>query len=84
MQIVLAKVENTGLRDTGEFLMRDRNWFPKFEACPEPKACMWLANGKQSDVEKAMWFAAQEGWTVFVYHNERDPIRRAKLEIMEQ
>lgn len=81
MTIVLARVEEDrvivkhGRTDLGEQ--------HKFKTVPKPIACVWLLNGKESDVEKARNYAASEGYTVFCYEAERDPLGKAKRDILK-
>jgi hypothetical protein len=83
MTIVLAKVEMTAIRATGRTRFDGANYFPVFEPAPEAKACVWLNKAKQSDIAKAETFAKTEGYTVFTYSNERDPLGRAKKDVMK-
>jgi hypothetical protein len=83
--IVLAKVEMTGLRETGKFVRRDMNWFKEFEAAPEAKALVWLLKGNESDEIKANTYAATEGYSVLTFPiSEKDPIGKAKSIMMKQ
>lgn len=79
MQIVLARldecheIERYGRTDLGE---------PhKFKVMHVPVACMWLSHGTESDATKAAAFARTEGYTVFCYNDEKDPLGRARREI---
>mgnify|MGYP001590980931 CR=1 FL=1 len=82
--IVLAKVEMTGLRATGRNIMKDRNWFPEFEAAPEAKAMVWLNRGTAADIEKAQCFAEANGYTVLTFPTSgRDQLAKAKAIVME-
>lgn len=84
MQIVLAKVEMTGLKATGRNIMRDRNYFPEYVPAPETKACMWLNNGTAEDVKKAKAFAKTEGYMVFTFNGEKNPLAVARMLVMER
>lgn len=80
MQIVIAWVEQDqvivkqGQTDLGES--------HKFKTVPKPVACMWLNNGKDRDVLKAKAFAEKEGKSVFCYRGERDPLGKAKQDVL--
>ena len=80
MQIVIAKVEMTGLRPTGRSVRFDGvNYRPQFEPAPEAKAAMWLRNGTDADVEKAISANARDGWKVYTFDkSERDPLGKAR------
>jgi hypothetical protein len=81
--IMLAWVEQTGLRATGGLVLRDANWFPEHESCPEAKVCAWLWNGTKTDVAKAREYAESQGYKVFVYPaSEADPKGRARADVM--
>lgn len=83
--IVLAKVEMSGLRETGKFVQRDVNWHPEFEAAPEAKAMVWLLKGNASDEVKANSFAETEGYSILTFPiSEKDPIGKAKSIAMKQ
>jgi hypothetical protein len=81
MQIVLARLDDTaeiakhGRVDVGQ----PHIW----RTVKVPAAVMWVNNGDDVDLEKAKKFAASEGYTVFCYHGEKDPLRRAKSEIIK-
>jgi len=82
MQIVLARndidyiIEQEGRIDLGE-----RH---KLKQIYKPVACIWLNNGSLLDKEKANEFAQKEGYTVFCYMDEDNPLERAKKEITFQ
>ena len=77
-QIVIVKVEMTGMRPTGRNVMRDLNWFPEFEPAAEAKACMWLHRGTDDDVRKAAAAMSPE-YTVYTFPaSDRDPLGKAK------
>ncbi len=81
--IMLAWVEQTGLRATGRLVARDANWFPEYESCPEAKACAWMHSGTEADVVKARAYAGSQGYKVFVYPtNDRDPKSRARADML--
>src|SRR6266436_132994 len=50
-----------------------------------PKACIWLNDGRQSDVAKAREYARSEipGAKVFTYKGESDPLTKAKQDILK-
>ncbi len=83
--IVIAWKARTGMRKTGRMIKRDLNWFPEFEACEEAHAVIWLNAGTASDIASAEKYAATDGKTVRVYPmTERDPLGRARMEIMAE
>ena len=53
-----------------------------FKTVQLPKACIWLNKGTDSDAAKAREYAAKEGRTVFCYDGERDPLMRAKQDVL--
>ncbi len=65
--IILARMENTGLRETGRVVERDRNMYPEFEECPEAHVVPWCIKEQKSDMGKACRFAAVEGYEVFLF-----------------
>lgn len=81
MQIVMARIEEEqqivkiGRIDLGEQ--------HKFKNVLNPVSCMWLNKGTAKDVAKAKDYATREGYTVFTYQNERDPLAKAKQDILE-
>jgi len=54
---------------------------PKTRLIKVPKACVWLNKGTEKDLEKARVFAKTEGYEVFTYEKERDPLGRARRDI---
>lgn len=81
MWIVLAKTEEVARvvrarrADLGEA--------PVLRWEPEPRALVWLVNGREADVADAEAFAAREGWRVFTYPlAEGDPLGRAKRDVL--
>ena len=79
MQIVLARLEEDQvIVAEGRIDLGQRH---KFKAVHKPVACMWLNKGNGQDVQSARTFAAREGYTVFCYTGERDPLTRAKKDI---
>ena len=83
MIIVLVKVEMTALEPTGRLRFDGANYFPVYQPAPEAKACVWLSDGKPRDIAKAKAFADTEGYTVFTYENEKDPLGRARAEALK-
>lgn len=86
--IVIAWVENDGLRATGQTVRRDLNYFPEFEACPKPHACVWLNRGSAADRAKAEAYASTQGHSfVRVYSlptSTKDCLAVAKSKIMRE
>lgn len=80
MQIVLARV------DEDFKVVRERRTDlgerPDMERVDKPVAMMWKNDGDAADVEKAKAYAATEGYTVFTYKGERDPLGRAKRDVL--
>lgn len=80
MQIVIAwtvaEVEIVRARriDLGEH--------PVTRAVQSPRAAMWLNAGTQDDLRKARDYATREGYAVFTYVGEREPLARARREIL--
>lgn len=58
--IVLARVEMTGTRPTGNMVKRDLNWYPEVKPAPEAKALVYSSD--ITELDKAQAFAKQEGW----------------------
>jgi hypothetical protein len=83
--IVIAYATETKLEPTGNYVMRDRNYFPEFESRWEGKAAVWLNRGTDEDVRKATAYARREGYSVFTFPlSEPDPLRRARERVLEQ
>ena len=80
MQIVIAWTEEAqelvkaGRVDLGES--------HTFRTIRVPKACMWTNKGKDADLAKARVYAATECRTVLCYEHERDPLEKAKKDIL--
>lgn len=83
-QIVLAKVIEEARVVAGSKVPRvDLGERHSMETYRRPVAMMWLARGGDSDAAKARAYAAGEGYGVLIYPStERDPLGRAKAEIM--
>lgn len=77
MQIVIAKVEMSGIEFTGKYLDRYCTE-PEIRRIPQAKGCMWLNDGGPTDVDKAKEFAKTEGYTVYTFQGEKDPVGKAK------
>lgn len=83
MQIVIAKVDMTGLERTGRY--KDRYQMePEFRSVPVAVSCLWLNDGASEDVAKAKDYAASNGWTVYTFgskvENARKEAERMALE----
>ncbi len=63
--IILARMEETGSRDTGRTISRDRNLFPVHETYSEPHAILYCRKERKDDLRKAQSFANTEGYTVY-------------------
>lgn len=63
--IILGRMENTGLRETGKTIERDRNFFPEMESFSEPHAILYCRKELKGDLEKAKAFAKAEGYKVY-------------------
>jgi hypothetical protein len=80
IQIVLARIEEeTIISELGQI---DIGRSHKFKTIPKPVALMWLGKGKPADVEKAEQFAATAGYRVFCYSGERDPLGKARQQVL--
>lgn len=53
-----------------------------FKAIPKPLAAMWLNKGTDADLAKAKKYAETDARTVFCYDGERDPLGRARRDIL--
>ena len=82
-QIVIAWTENDADFVRQEYIGggEHRNIF---KDVIRPKACMWLNEGTQADIQKAKDYlrSEQRDGRVFVYSNERDPLAKAKEQIL--
>lgn len=56
----------------------------KFKSVPRPLAAMWLNKGTEADVVKARKYAETDGRAVFCYEGEKDPLGRARKDILSQ
>ncbi|MFA5559931.1 MAG: hypothetical protein WDA59_10865 [Methanofastidiosum sp.] len=79
MQIVLARldsdfiIEKYGRTDLGEH--------HKYKEIKKPVSLMWLNNGTKEDIKKAKQYAEKEGYKIFTYNNEKDPLQKAREDI---
>lgn len=85
MQIVIAWTETVSVWD-GEPFAHDLGRPARFVEQTAAKACVWLADGDDTDVEKARDFVTGEYGSrgaVFTYpKSENDPLGRAKQEVL--
>jgi hypothetical protein len=82
MQIVVAWTEETQeVVKVGRVDIGDSH---KFKTVQLPRACMWLNKGTEADAEKAREYAASEGHSVFCYEGEKDPLGRAKKDVLNK
>lgn len=89
--IVIAWAEMTGLRDTGKLERFDGyNYRPIFEPCLEARACVWLNQGCESDIERAQTYADGDLGDASIYRvyayplTEQNPLKRARQEILHE
>lgn len=54
----------------------------KFKTVPKAIAAMWLGTGNAADVVKAKKYAEQDGRTVYCYGNEKEPLIRARADVL--
>lgn len=79
MQIVLARLdEGHVIEKHGRIDLGERH---RFKMVDVPVSCVWLNDGTEDDAQKARAFAAQEGYSVFCYSGEADPLKRARRDI---
>lgn len=64
---------------TGEPWAADLGERPPVRVVKTPRTAMWLNEATPEDVEKAREMARTEGWTVFTFVGEEDPLAAAKL-----
>lgn len=82
MTIVLARIDTAyEIAEYGRIDLGERH---KIREIPKPVALVWINKGTDADKAKAERFAAAEGYKVFCYSNERNPIEKAKTDIMKQ
>lgn len=63
--IILARMENSGLRQTDRIVERDRNLFHATEEFSEPHAILFCNREHKGDLERANKMATEEGYTVY-------------------
>jgi hypothetical protein len=81
VQCVIAWTEES--REwTGKAFAADLGERPELRDVLVPRACMWLNEATVRDVEAAKAYANREGFKVFTYTNEKDPIGAAKRDIL--
>ena len=75
--LVIAWVENTGVRNTGRLRRIDGyNWGAETEACPEAKACVWSRD--LADRPRAEAHAAANGAMVLELEDTDDVLAVAR------
>lgn len=81
MQIVLARCEEGfEILEYGRVDLGERH---KLKSIKVPKSLMWLNEGTNEDKKKADIYAKREGYTVFCYYDEDDPLARARKEVLK-
>jgi hypothetical protein len=79
MQIVLARLdEDMELVRRGRDDLGERH---TFRTIAKPVSVMWVNKGTDADKAKAERFAKAEGYTVFCYDAETDPLGRARRDV---
>lgn len=79
MQIVLARLdEGQVIAKHGRIDLGERHKFKKVDV---PVSCMWINDGNEDDAKKAESYAQANGYTVFRYNGESDPLERARRDI---
>ncbi len=63
--IILARMENSGLKQTGRIVERDRNLFNEVEEVPEAHALLFCRKELKGDLERAAKLAAEEGYKIY-------------------
>lgn len=63
--IILGRMEETGSKETGKIIQRDRNLFPERESFSEPHAILYCRKELKGDLEKAKAFAKAEGYEIY-------------------
>ena len=82
MQIVLARLD-----EDQELVRRGRDDLGErhtFRTVAKPISLMWINKGTPADKAKAEQFARAEGYTVFCYTSERNPLAKARRDIAAQ
>jgi hypothetical protein len=78
-QIVLAKLIET--QEISKLGRVDIGEAHKWRDIKVPVSLMWLNNGEDYDVAEAQKYAKAEGYTVFLYEGEANPLERARQDI---
>jgi len=84
IQIVLARVVREHVLDKeGRLDLGQRH---QFKEVPAAQSLMWLNEGTEQDVQKAVAYAEETGddWTVLTYRGEPDPLGRAKADVLRR
>jgi hypothetical protein len=82
MQIVLARLDDgTELVKAGRV---DLGELHTFRAIKVPVSVMWINKGTEADRTKAERFAQTEGYSVFCYDGDVDPLARARSDIAKR
>ena len=80
--IVLARIQNTGLRKTGRWIRPDGvNYVEDTESCSVAVALVWSRD--LDDRVKAEDFAQREGYEVMVLDDTEDVLERAKANLLD-
>lgn len=74
---VLAWMADTGIRETGRLVYRDRNYVPEIESCPEPKACVWSSDPAR--FEEGETYAKENKMHLFILEDCPDVLNIARL-----
>lgn len=82
MQIVLARLDDS--QEVAKIGRVDIGQAHTFRDIKVPVAVVWLNDGTDADVAEAEKFAKTEGYTVFCYEGEADPLGRAKQDIVAE
>ena len=79
--IVLARVENTGIKKTGRWIKEGVNYYEETESAPEAKAMVYSRD--LADLDRAEEFAADEGYEVFLLPDVEDVLDHAREMVMK-
>ena len=63
--IILARMENSGLRQTDRIIRKDCNLIYEREVFSEPHAVLFCNREYKGDLERANNMAEEEGYTVY-------------------
>ena len=75
--IVLARMENTGTRETGRHIRPDGvNWIPETESCTVAKSLVFSSD--MSRLPDAYLYGRVEGYTVLVLPDTTDVLQVAR------